>query len=263
MDYELRYCAFVDVLGFSELVRRLDKGVMTPAEMRELLDIVHAPPSEYQTDVFSSSDLRAQSISDAVCLSAACSEVGLAHLIFCLDQLTFRLLAVGFFVRGGIVKGKLFHDEKTVFGEALVRAYKLESEIARYPRIMIERDVAVDIRNFESLHGHQKQWLPIELQFVLCLSQASDGPYFLNVLRDITFDLTNRNDKEQGIGVFSGYNQMAEQVQIRMKEAVDNPRNFEKVQWFAKYWNDTVAKHGGPIKRIAGPGLDSGYWPLL
>jgi hypothetical protein len=265
MDYELRYCAFVDILGFSELVGRLEQGSISFGNLQQLLRIVHAPPSEYQTDVFKTSDLRAQSISDAVCLSAACSESGLAHLIYGLDQLTIRLLAAGFFVRGAIVKGRLFHDDKMVFGEALVRAYRLETEVARYPRIMIARDVAVDIQAFCKHHGHQTAFPLDELQFLLCLVQASDGPYYLHVLREIGFDLTGQKDEERRAFTISGYNRMAEQIQMRFNESVDNPRHFEKVQWFAKYWNNTIANLHGEVKSVTGPGLehDPDFWPLL
>ena len=31
-----------------------------------------------------------------------------------------------------------------IFGEALVRAYQLESEVVRYPRVMVTRDVWLD-----------------------------------------------------------------------------------------------------------------------
>jgi hypothetical protein len=218
-----------------------------------------------QTDVFKTSDLRAQSISDAVCLSAACSETGLAHLIYCLDQLTIRLLAAGFFVRGAIVKGRLFHDDKMVFGEALVRAYRLETKVARYPRIMIERDVAVDIQAFCKLHGHQTTFPLDELQFLLCLEHASDGPYYLHVLLEIGFNLTDRKDEERRAFSISAYNRMAEQIQMRFKEAVDTPRHFEKVQWFAKYWNNTVAGLHGTVKSVTGTWLkhDHGFEPLL
>lgn len=265
MDYEVRYCAFVDILGFSELVRRLEQGTISFTSLQDLLRIVHAPPSEYQADVFKASDLRAQSISDAVCLSAACSESGLSHLIYCLDQLTIRLLEAGFFVRGAIVKGRLFHNAQMAFGEALVRAYKFESEVARYPRIMIARDVATDIQGFSQRHGHQTTFQMDELQFFLCLIQGSDGPFYLHVLREIGFALSNEKDEAQRTSDISSYNRIAEQIQMRFQESADHPRHFEKVQWFAKYWNNTIADLKGAVNSVRGPGVerDSTFWPLL
>jgi hypothetical protein len=36
---------------------------------------------------------------------------------------------------------------------------------------------------------------------------------------------------------------------------MDVPHNFENVQWFAKYWNETVAAHTD-FQRVLGRGLD-------
>jgi len=37
-------------------------------------------------------------------------------------------------------------------------------------------------------------------------------------------------------------------------EPSDNPRHFEKVQWFARYWNKHM-KSSQALPRITGPGL--------
>lgn len=254
MVYLLRYCAFVDVLGFSELILRLKRRDLTPENLQNLLSIVHAPPSEYQADLFQGSSLQSQSISDAVCLSAAASEAGLAHLLYCLDQLALRLLEEGFFVRGAIVKGRLFHDEQMVFGEALVNAYKLESEVARYPRIMIARDVAADIKAFYEALSHQTEFSMEELQFIDCVKQAEDGPYYLDVLREISFALNDERSAAMRNVDLLRYNRIADKIQARFAESADTPRHFEKVQWFARYWNEVFASTKG-VQQIKGPGV--------
>ena len=60
-----------------------------------------------------------------------------------------RLLVDGFFVRGAVVKGRLYHDSSMVFGEAQVQAFKLESTVVRYPRIMVTRSVLRDIQQLQ------------------------------------------------------------------------------------------------------------------
>ena len=49
------------------------------------------------------------------------------------------------FVRGAIVKGFLHIDDEIVLGESLIKAYEIESKIAIYPRIIIDRDVIENI----------------------------------------------------------------------------------------------------------------------
>jgi hypothetical protein len=44
----------------------------------------------------------------------------------------------GFLLRGGVTVGDVIHEDEIVFGPGLNRAYHLESEIARYPRFVLD-----------------------------------------------------------------------------------------------------------------------------
>jgi hypothetical protein len=67
-QYEPRYCAFVDILGFGELIEKLGRGQTPFASLQELLEKIHNPlPTN--ASALQQSDFRAQSISDAVALS--------------------------------------------------------------------------------------------------------------------------------------------------------------------------------------------------
>jgi hypothetical protein len=44
-------------------------------------------------------------------------------------------------MRGGLAIGKMYHDENIFLGEAYLQAYKLESSLAKYPRIVISEKV--------------------------------------------------------------------------------------------------------------------------
>ena len=123
-NYSQRYCAYVDVLAFRDLITDLGRGAISVAEMRDLLTIVHQPSGadhkHWRTE------FRAQSISDAVAISTAVTRFGLIEILRALEVLTGRLVQRGHFIRGALVKGPLYHDDKMIFGEALVHAYHLE-----------------------------------------------------------------------------------------------------------------------------------------
>lgn len=131
--FEERYCAFVDILGFRQLIDRLDRNQIKFQLVRKLLRTIQGP-SQDRPYLFDRADFRAQSISDAIALSAKPKIEGLWQLLYSLDKLSFELLDEGYFVRGAIVKGKLYHDDQIVFGSALVRAYELESTVVNFPR---------------------------------------------------------------------------------------------------------------------------------
>jgi hypothetical protein len=113
----------------------LNKGTISPTVLSDVLSSVHAPV-ESPFSSMKDSDLKTQSISDAVCISSAHSAQGLDHLFYSIESLATKLLARGFFIRGAVVKGLLYHDTSKVFGQALVRAYQFESNVARYAEML-------------------------------------------------------------------------------------------------------------------------------
>jgi hypothetical protein len=146
MTYEERYCAFVDILGFSDLVAGLrDKSTDFDA-IRGALQKIRTPhdPKYFGTG---DTDFQAGSISDAVAFSTRPTTEGLSLLLRKLKDLTVALLHEGFFTRGAICKGLLHQDDQMVFGEALINAHALEATVVKYPRIMITKDVVEDAFN--------------------------------------------------------------------------------------------------------------------
>ena len=62
------------------------------------------------------------------------------NIVYGLSQFLFQYTKSNIFFRGAITAGQLFYDEKLhfVFGTGLIRAYELESNVAIYPRIIID-----------------------------------------------------------------------------------------------------------------------------
>jgi hypothetical protein len=234
--YHERFCAFVDILGFSGLIDKLAMGATEFEEVRGLLRTVHTR-SGMRHDGFRDSDFRAQSISDAVCISAKCNNDGLAHIFWVLTSLTHEMLLRGFFIRGAIVKDFLYHDEQMVFGKAQVRAFLLEREVVLYPRIMITGDVVNDAQT-------QAMKFLGTLNLADFIALADDGPRYLDTLALIPITLKDSPDGQARVENLNRFNSMARQIQRRYDESRDNPRHFQKVQWFGRYWNSRAMAYG-------------------
>jgi|SRR5579859_3240480 len=254
MSYAERYCGFVDILGFRQLVNGLSAEGEEWQSMRRLLERLHNPPKDLMShhELTAGSDIRIQSISDAIAISTLPTPGGLYQMFNVLEDVALTFLIGGYFVRGAIVKGMLYHDEKMVFGEALTEAYRLESEIVRFPRIMVARKVAIEAMSHPV----------VGLNFKLHLKRAEDGPYFLDVLHKMVVKYKIETSQGEPLGgtdlqEFEFYIGCAESIQRRYDESADNPRHFEKVLWFARYWNATIREHGIKyIEKIKGPGID-------
>ncbi len=202
-----------------------------------MLMSIHSPTVDGAQN-FGESDFRATSISDGVCVSVSPTKDGLRHLFHSLEALALAALEEGGLVRGGVAKARLYHDDKLVFGEGLVRAYHLESQVARYPRIVVERQVALDATAAEDRSSPDS--------LVSFLEYSLDGPRFLHVLRRM------RREAKSPLP----FNIMAAHLQKRFDEAADNPSHFEKVMWFVQYWNRSRA--GNAIASVNGYGAHLG-----
>jgi hypothetical protein len=253
-EYRERYCAFVDILGFRDLIARLRSGAVSVANVRNVLSSMHSPPKG-RKEAFGDNDFRVQSISDSVVVSAAMAPEGLSQILFSLENLAHGLLLDGYFVRGAIVRGRLFHDDKMVFGEGLVEAYRLESEIVRYPRIMITRQVVEDAVLHHTWSSGFKRYF----------KQADDGPTYLHVLRSMERELGEafRKDPEADASESEELDywvQIRDNIEERFREAVDNPEHFEKVQWFVRYFNNCLPGRVVGLPEIVGPGVEASFF---
>lgn len=240
--YSERYIAFVDILGFRSIVANfaaqrakiVPRAFPGPLDVRELLRIVHKPSALDGVLNFEKADFRAQSISDAVAMSAAVNPEGLSQIFSAVRGLALRLLETGILIRGAVTKGRLWHDDEAVFGEGLVRAYDTESKVARYPRVMVTRDVIDDINAFA-----ERELL--KRVFKHTTKRADDGPFFLDILEGFTRaeDWLSRAQSIQKV------------LQSRLNSSADDPPIFEKIIWFSRYWNDSIPGGLG----VEGPGL--------
>lgn len=243
--YQERYCAFVDILGFGTLIERLREGQTAFEFLQGLLAQVHNPLPALQQSW--DTDFHAQSISDAVALSTLPNEMGLVQLLNATEQLTLDLLQQGFFVRGIILRGKLFHDDKMAFGETLVRAYEIERQVVRFPRVMLTKDVVEDLLRFRKDNRIGKD-------VIRRIRQSQDGPSYVHVLRDAEL-LYSGNQPRNPKHDHDFFTNIRTQLSRRLEASVDHPGHFEKVKWFADYWDAINEPLNGGINNI--------LWPLI
>src|ERR1041385_2776088 len=146
MNYEYRIVAFVDILAFSEMIKATDTDdPKKEDDAQAMLDKLQEVVKFLQTDIskaISKHDLpsgtKASMFSDTVVVSIPKAESrGVWRLFQLLKKLQIKLIGNDILLRGGIVHGKLIHQDQLIIGPALVNAYEVESKSALYPRIVI------------------------------------------------------------------------------------------------------------------------------
>lgn len=110
------------------------------------------------------------------------------------EPLLLKFLSKGLVFRGGVAYGDIFYSERKnmFFGEAINKAYEYESQVARYPRIVVDDYVAKSIENYtkkehiRSIIKRKKEVWDIYGDKDGCIVQKdTDSKYYLNFFNSI------------------------------------------------------------------------------
>lgn len=150
-DYEDRFCLFLDILGFKEIIdasvfETNKRGKPQASEVFFGLKKI-ASTLNYKQGISGKSgevlpsSRKVTQFSDSVVVSYLSDEVGsLANMLYDVLHLQLELINRNMLIRGAISRGKLYHSEDFVFGPALVEAAELE-KLAMYPRVIVDREI--------------------------------------------------------------------------------------------------------------------------
>lgn len=230
-----RLVAFIDILGFRNLVTGMQADLMNYYFIRDLLketaillSEITKPVSNHNNEKISKplDSLETTIFSDSIVLSCPISETNPKSEIFFISFSQFlsaRLLRNGISVRGGIARGWCYHKDNIVFGEGLIKAYDLESKVASFPRIVLDDEVVTRLENHKN-----------DLNNFIKLD--SDGFWFIDTIK-----------------LCIGHNPMPEDVinvsledcriyiQRELNDSKAKEPNIEKkYRWLAIQFNDTL-----------------------
>lgn len=201
MKYEHRILAYIDILGFSEMIKRTvnDKNIELAQKQ---LDVLHSVVSSIRTYTNSTRNKsllgngsQITMFSDTVVFSIPKAESARVLAMFrVLKRLQMSMLAKGILMRGSVVHGELIHTDDVIFGPALINAYNVESKSAVHPRIVIDPRVTyLYLRKNGKPIGNQRikdhDW---ERTF----DQDFDGTYFIDYFNEANEYMPNISNSQ-------------------------------------------------------------------
>lgn len=205
--------AFVDVLGSS-------KAIKTDAD--NSLNAIHTAYDEtiiefkrYHSKLLT--EPKVDIFSDNIILSNEVTEGNeknaFRSIIFFSALLQMNMWINGLLVRGGISCGSFFSDEKMIWGNALIKAHNLESQIAIYPRIVVEPEIAEIL---------SPTMLTPKLHMIC---EDFDGIYFI--------DPFGVDRSEHGLYLLDGF---IDDNMIRLRENQKDLKIYQKINWLQQYF---------------------------
>jgi hypothetical protein len=264
--YEQRLCAFVDILGFRKLVERSINRPHLQQQIRNLLrQVIDAKPvwerDSWSVDIIEAR-LREQGIpkprsaaeqrvagyavaergthfSDSIVLSVTLNAHAISSLVTSLIFLSRGAAELGSYVRGGICKGLLCHEEDLCFGPALISAYDLEKK-SLYPRIVITPDAHEAIATVDmDVAGLMASYIRTDFDGERFLHFLS--PQFINIVGSFLHET-----QMQGM-----HHELRRQLSL--VRTGDQPR--PKLIWLARYFNSVLKE--APISDMESFSIES------
>jgi hypothetical protein len=252
VKYEERVVAFVDVLGFKEIIAR---SVSDPELVHRIFYALDVRKDDWATMYAADVGLqrkpeeftdRFHSFSDCVVMSVGTKIEDIGLLVYGIFKLCRQLLVQGFASRGGIAKGLLYHHDEVqavagsnraptmVFGPAFIDAYQFESSHADGPRVILQNKVWQQINSYCSENPSEKlaKFLSTHIQ------RAEDGPAFIDLFAD--FGLSHFYDTNRDLS--AEMKQIQTHICQALDSSTDRPLHFKKNAQLAREFNKAVER---------------------
>lgn len=258
--------AYFDILGYKNLVltdlkkasiisnalsninKRFNATVQENIEEYEVTHVINKSSGYGVVSGFILPKMKATTFSDSIILSCPMidnsNQFIISEVIRTLSDIQLFFLREGFLIRGGVTIGNIYHTEKYVFGESVVEAYLLESEVARYPRIIISERLEKLIENLSKNQVYERRnndfyCLIIDEKFKMqYLRKDIDGKTYIDFLgglfiRHYIMYLNNNEDFKKDY---------LNKIETLIEEGIvsDNIKIREKYIWLNKKYNSKL-----------------------
>lgn len=221
--------AFLDFLGASDKMKSSEESDSFLQQIKKIynstLSLVEA---RNKNSTINMTDIKVRIFSDNIVIAQECVppldiQESLNILMFS-SYIQANALLDGALIRGAITAGNFYIDDMMVYGEALVRAHELESKIAIYPRIVIDREIA------------EKSLLPaFKVLKTKGLTQDFDGEWIVNFIAQFI----GWEDRTISIRLLNG---AREKILELFKNPTPDANVQQKFDWLAIKFNELCEK---------------------
>lgn len=231
--YENRAVLFLDILGFSQLVKE-------GKEQKLLTALQHLQGRALQAHGLG--HLNFTSFSDCVVVSTPVGDgSGILKIVYYAQFLALDLLSRGLLTRGAVVVGPLFHNRGIVLGPALIEAYALESKKALYPRILVSSGIISGM--VDAVMELTSGTLPDGISY---FRQDFDGSYHVDIFtKSASRPESYQDDQDDEPAAMSASFRDALSTYIDRIFSVTPPAiAAEKYAWLANYFFESCQRNG-------------------
>lgn len=243
VQYERCLIVYIDILGFkqkidTESANHISRCIRIIAEAVEPHRFKSTFPNLPRENFVNFSDLCVQwfSLEDEKKLPP----VGwlTSQILKIVHAQSWLLFDEQLLIRGGVTIGPLAKSYGQIFGPGLVRAYELESQQAKYPRILVDECLMDEFYRNPSLCVHDPKRDATYLKAML--QKDTDGKLFVDYLRVVADELDDPAAYPEYMAKLRAF------INKRLDEFTKVPSVREKYEWLSRYHDKTLKRMGLP-----------------
>jgi hypothetical protein len=234
-DLKPSLCAFLDILGFSAVIEEAYTQGKQAHLLAEMTGVLDRAAERVRSAVERLAMLSVKFFTDNVVIGYSYLTKGaipeLMHLCELLADYQFEMACAGHFVRGGVSIGTLAVNRDLVFGDSLLKAHRLEDQLAQSPRIILDPVLKDTILQcFSSCNGPWRSTWSIRVMLDV------DGYLFVNYLAAAY----EPGPISQGRVMYPNENKLhihRSQLESKLNDSRSKPTVWSKYFWAANYHN--------------------------
>ena len=271
-EYENRVVAFIDILGFREIIGRSKDDPELIHRIYSALDISNdslalhfCADLKINREPLDFSD-RFHTFSDCIVMSVLPDPIEIGLLYFMVFKVCRQLLQAGFLTRGGIACGPLLHRAPSgagfanhehapmVFGPAFNEAYALESTHAGGSRIILQNSVFNLVKDHCSKNGGTRL-----SQFLIAhTKRSSDGAAYIDLFADFP---GNTDFYGKDMKIHESIREIHQSLCTALNATMDRPAQFKKNALLAAQFNKAIKISQSVDKDLERYIIDGGVLP--
>lgn len=223
------FFAFIDVLGFKKTFDDVQIKCESDDEYQKIVgkynNVFNYYFSLMSASTFNEKDYYAGQTSDSLYFYTQREEYLISFLkIF--SHFNLYSMTQDVFFRGGIAKGNLFYNEKSYqfYGESVIRAYLMESGIAKNPTIVLDKATSESLKDFE--------------EYDLLINTTASRPY-LKPFASLTYDIDLDLNPEKIIKEID-QEKIFENIERNKRKFEYDDKNYSKYCFLDKEYQDAI-----------------------
>ena len=228
----MSYCVFMDVLGFHQIVKESFEAASPEPSFNRFYGVITEQVQDLRGrrgDDGQSPGWEMKVFTDNIVLGYPLhspeGEREFAEIVAQVADYQLAMALEGFFVRGGLSYGRLFMDDYTVYGPAILDAHELESKKARDPRIVLSAKVHELVRSFSAYYE-----TPQDSPYNKAVLIDPDGLAYINYLERLTSEGASGELVD-----WDGVRRHKENVEGALGKHYSDPSVWPKYYWLANY----------------------------